>query len=646
MTSPNHILLARFGDFVVDFDSFELRKHGIRLKLQHQPFQVLSLLLQHAGQSVTREQLCKELWAGSTFVDFDAGLNAAIRRLRDVLCDSADQPRYIETLPRLGYRFIAPVEVLATSAPPLDATVYVADEIKTDEPASGVAIPRELIASSRTNWWIRSLLPACVLVATLGLGAFTIRSTVHARRPADSRIFSIAVLPLQNLSDDPSQDYFAAGMTDALITNLAQSNSLRVISSTSSMRYKDPHKRLPEIARELNVRLILEGSVIRSGNHVRVSAQLVDAEKDQHLWARQYDRELQDVLQLQSELASAVSLEVTGKLTSLERIRSTTTRVVNPQAYEAYLKGEYFLDKWSQKGFEQAKEYFQQSIDLDPSFADAYAGLAEYYGVIAFNGIMPPRPAWLKSEDLLSKALQMDNTSSKAHSLLGMIKLQFRCDRAAAEKELNQALALNPGDMRALDYHSYYLLELGRMDEAIAEKKRILEHDPLRVITNAELGLYLVQAQRIDEAIVQFKKTLELDPNYAAAHMRLGSAYADKHQYEEAVSEIQKAISLDRKPARLAHLGELYALLGKRPQALETIAELKQMSKQQYVPACTIALVYARLGDRAAALDWVKKTKAEDDADLSDPGFDSLRSDPQFKLLEARFKSSPSCPAF
>lgn len=411
------------------------------------------------------------------------------------------------------------------------------------------------------------------------------------------------------------------------------------------MRYRDPHKALPEIGRELNVGLILEGSVIRLGNHVRVSAQLVDAATDRHLWARQYDRDLQDVLQLQSELASAVAMEVTGKLTSLAG-QSTTTRKVNPQAYEAYLKGEYFLDKWSNEGFGKAKEYFEQSIDFDPGFADAYAGLAEYYGVVAFMGVVPPREAWLKSEELLSKVLEMDHTSSKAHALLGMIKLQFRCDPAAAEKELNQAIALNPGDMRALDYHSYYLLELGHTDQAITEKKRILEHDPLRVITNAELGLYLIHAGRTDEAIAQLKKTLELDPDYAAAHMRLGLAYADKQRYEDAVSEVQKAISLDRKPDRLAKLAELYALWGQTQKALEAMAELKQMSRKQYVPPCKIALVYARLGNRSTALDWLKKTRADDSADLSDPGFDSLRSDPQFKMLEAQFKPKPSCPKF
>jgi tetratricopeptide (TPR) repeat protein len=240
----------------------------------------------------------------------------------------------------------------------------------------------------------------------------------------------------------------------------------------------------------------------------------------------------------------------------------------------------------------------------------------------------------------------MDNTSSKAHSQFGMLKLYFRCDRASAENELNRALELNPGDMRALDYHSYYLLEIGRTDEAIAEKRKVLEHDPLRVITNAELGLYLLLAGRTDEAIAQLQKALELDPNYAAAHARLGSAYAEKKQYSEAVIESQKAISLDNTPARVAQLGEAYARWGKRQEALGTIDQLQQMSKQSYVPPNMIALIYARLGENKTAVDWLEKAKPEDDPKISDPGFENLRSDPRFSTLEARIRPNPSCPAF
>lgn len=644
MTSPKTLLRAKFGDFVVDFDSFELRKHGIRLKLQRQPFLVLKLLLQHAGQVVTREQLCAELWAGTTFVDFDAGLNAAIRRLRDVLCDSADQSRYIETLPRLGYRFVAPLEIVAES-PLTVQPVQVVEEVKAEVSSADTSIPIEpLPLRSR---WIRSLLPACVIIATIGLGMFALRSTVLARRPGNGGTYSIAVLPLQNLSGDPAEDYFADGITDALITDLAQSNALRVISSTSSMRYRDVHKALPEIARELNVGFILEGSVFRSGNHVRVSAQLVDAARDQHLWARQYDRDLQDVLRLQSELASSVALEVTGKLSSSEQRGSpATVPRVNPDSYEAYLKGRYFLDKWSEEGLDKAKGYFERAVELDPNFADAHVGLAEYYGTVAFKGSAPPQEAWLKAEEILAQTLPMDPRSAKLHTLLGMIKLQFRCDPVGAEKELDYALQLNPADTYALDFHSYYLLEIGRTEQAIAEKQRVLEHDPLSVRTNAELALYLLHAQRNDEAIVRLQKTLELDPTYAAAHMRLGFAYENKKQYELAEAEMQKAIALDKQPARLAGLGELYVLWGKREQALQTIAQLKRVAKQRYVPPNTIAAVYARLGDKVDALDWLKKAKPEDDMDISDPIFDSLRPDPEFKVIAARLKPKQSCPPF
>jgi len=647
MGDPNIILRARFGDFVVDFESFELRKHGIRLKLQDQPFQILKLLLQHRGQLVTRQELYAALWAQSTFVDFENGLNAAVRRLRDVLIDSADQPRYIETLPRHGYRFIAPVEVLAEApAVGVKSLRAMPEEMTPDESAHGLSIPSEVLVNSETNFWGRAIVPICVLVMILGLAAFTIRSIVLARHPPNNRIYSIAVLPLQNLSGDPAQDYFADGMTDALITNLAQSGALKVISSTSSMRYKNVRKGLPEIARELNVGFVLEGSVLRSGNHVRVSAQLLDAVKDQHVWAQQYDRDVQDVLRLQDELASAVTLEVTGKLTSSDQINSRrTARKVNPDAYEAYLKGEYFLYKWSQDGFDKSKDYFQRAIDLDPSYADAYAGLAEYYATMAFTASNPPREAWLKTEEILAKTLAIDSSSVKAHTGLGMIKLH-RCDRDGAEKELDYALHLNPGDMSALDYHSYYLLKIGRTDEAIAEKRRVLEHDPLSVITNAELPLYLMQGGRTDEAIGLLQKALELDPNYAEAHMRLGIAYMNKKQYESAALEMQKAIALDRNPVRLTNLGELYALWRKRKQALQTIAQLQGLSKQHYVAPNMIAIVYARLGDNAAAFQWLKNARPDDAPKITNPGFDSLRSEPQFKTLEARLKPDPACPAF
>jgi TolB-like protein/DNA-binding winged helix-turn-helix (wHTH) protein/thioredoxin-like negative regulator of GroEL len=644
MAVPTTYSRAKFGDYVADFEAFELRKHGTRLKLQDQPFQILKMLVERPGQLVTREELCTRLWPDSTFVDFDAGLNAAVRRLRDALCDSADEARYIQTVPRHGYRFIAPLEILA--APPVPALTVVPEPIgeRGELEREARLESRELRVFRTERLWMRPLVLASVLLMAVALAAIMLRPKVRASSGADSN-FSLAVLPLQNLSGDPAQDYFADGMTDALITNLAQSSSLKVISSTSSIRYKNSHKGLPDIGRELRVGLILEGSVARSGNHVRVSTQLVDATTDRHLWARQYDRDLHDVLQLQNEIASAVALEVTGKLNSLTEIPSST-RQVNPQAYEAYLKGKYFLDKWSHDGFAKAKEYFEESIGMDPNFADAYAGLAEYYATMAFMALAQPRDAWLKAEELLAKTLAMDARSVKAHTLLGIIKLQFRCDPVEAKKELEYALRLNPGDMSALDFHSYYLLEVGQKDQALAEKQRVLEHDPLSVRTNAEMALYLMDAGRIDEAISRLQKALELDPHYAAAHMRLGFAYTSKREYDRAVEEIKTAIALDNKPMRVARLGGVYALAGRTQEALETIAQLRAMSNEQYVSPNMIAFVYAQLGNKAAALKWLKKAKPDDEPQITDAAFESLRSEPEFKTVSVRLSPAASCPAF
>jgi TolB-like protein/Flp pilus assembly protein TadD len=513
------------------------------------------------------------------------------------------------------------------------------------------ALRDQLVVGAKRRKMLPMLALTALFLAALLAGSLRLQRVqgwILGRAYAPHQMKSIAVLPLENLSGgDSAQDYFADGMTDALITNLSRIGALRVISRTSSMHYKGTHKSLPEIAQELNVDAVVEGSVAKAGSHVRINAQLVDARRDQHLWARQYDRELQDILQLQNDLASAIALEVAGKLTPNEQSRLTAkSRQVNPQAYEAFLKGEYFLDKWTAEGFGKAKDYFEQSIDLDPTYADGYAGLGEYWGLVAFTGVVPPREAWLKSEDLLGKALELDDSSSKAHTLLGMLKLQFRCDPTAAGKELNHALDLNPGDMRALDYHSYYLLEIGRTEEAIAEKRRVLEHDPLALITNADLGLYLLKARRTDESIVQLEKTLELDPNYAATHGRLGLAYAEKQQYSQAVTKLQKAVSLDKTPARVATLGEVYARWGKRREALDTIRQLQQMSKQSYVPPSAIAMIYARLGENKAALEWLARAKPEDGPKISEPAFEFLRSDPRFKVLEARLRPDQSCPAF
>lgn len=631
----------RFGHFEVDLRSRELRKHGTKIRLQDQPFQVLAILLERPGDLITRDELRSRLWPQDTFVDFDVGLNTAIKKLRDALNEKAGVPRYIETLPRRGYRFIFPVENDVPSAPPpvLEAGPQIPpiERAPVQQSAEGKGLVPKLRASA--------FVFVGVVAVMLGLDAGGLRQRlIYWSGPP--RIRSVAVLPLENLTGDPAQEYFSDGMTDALITDLAKIQMLRVISRTSVMRYKETHKPLAEVARDLNVDGVVEGSVSRSGNRVRITAQLIQVANERHLWAESYESDLKDVLGLQDEVARAIAGQVQAKISSQGRPQPTVAGRVNPLAYEAYLKGRFFLNQWSETGFRQAQQYFQQSIDLDPGYALAYVGLAETYGAMTITGRSPSNEGSLKAENFAKKALEIDDALAEAHTVLGLIKLQSRCDRSGAEKEMNRAMALNPQNMLALDYHSYYLLEIGRTDEAIAEKKRVLEHDPLAVITNAELGLYFLLAGRNDEAVEQLKQTLELDPNYAPAHSRLGLAYANKQQYDQAVVALKKAIALEWAPGRVGELGDIYARWDKRREAQKVIDELKQMSKHRYVSAMLIARIYARLGETNQALQWLGKAEPGGDPIIADPGFDNLRSDARFIALEPRLKPNASCPAF
>ena len=647
----SHGRRVSFGAYVADFHSGELFKHGIRIKVQDQPFQILAALLEFPGQLVTREQLHKKLWSDDTFVDFDAGLNAAIRKLRDTLSESAEEPRYIETLPRHGYRFIASVEAIPDPQPfisPHKRVETLMAKAETSPTPDGIGELPERVGPGvwqlgRSGLWMALVLILGVLIA--GMVITSRRSQFFSAR-ASTEIQSIAVLPLQDLSGDSSQEYFAEGMTDALITDLAQIKSLRVISRRSSMQFKGTKKTSSEIGRELAVDAFVEGTVLRSGNRVRINVQLIRADNDRHLWAQSYDRSVSDVVALQAEVATRVATEIKASLTPQEKALLTKENTVSPDAYEDYLKGAFFFGKETDEGFAKASEYYQKAVDLDPGFAPAYIGLAETYGFMAYSRRADPVEAWNKSEAFLAKALELDPNSSLAHTLMGMVKFQYRCDRAGAEKELQRALDLNPGDMKAVDYRSYYLLGTGRVDEAIAAKKKVLERDPVSVVTGAELGMYFVDAGRYDDAIQQLQKTLELDPSFPPALTRLAYAYAEQQKYEQAAIFLKKAIALDKSPGKLGTLGDVYARWGKTQEALEVVEQLKEMSKKRYVSPEFMARIYARLGEKEKALAYLAKATKVDSPPLDDRVFDTLRSDPRFKNLEARLKPQADCGLF
>jgi TolB-like protein/Tfp pilus assembly protein PilF len=576
--------VVRFGSFEADFRAGELRKHGVKLKLAGQPLEVLAMLLERPGQLVTREELRASLWPTDTFVDFDHGLNAAVNKLRDALSDSAEKPKYVETLPRRGYRFISAV---------------------------GLHDSQNLLGEL-----------------------------------SSPKIQSLVVLPLENLSKDPEQEYFADGMTDQLITNLAQISALKVVSRTSAMRYKGTKKSLPEIARELHVDAVVEGAVMWVGGRVRISAQLIEAPTDHHLWAASYERDLCDVLSMQEEVTRAIANEIRVKLSAQEQEQLANRHPINPEAYRLYLKGRYYWYKLTPEGLQKAIEYFQQALEKDPAYALAYAGLADTYNTLAFFTVLPPREVMPKAKAAAVKALGIDDNLAEAHVSLGWAGFTYDLDWPAAGKHFERAVVLNPAYPVAHSFYSLYLGALGRSEEGLTEAKRALDLDPVSPAILHYVVVQLYLARRFDEAIEQCRKTLELDPSFAPAPGVLGHVYAAKGMYREALAEYEKYATLSGgSPGSTAFVGYAHARLGQRSQASRVLDQLGAASKQRYVPALSFAMVYLGLGDKEQAFLWLEKAYDERTNSLAylnvQATWDPLRSDPRFADLVRRIGLPP-----
>ena len=462
-----------------------------------------------------------------------------------------------------------------------------------------------------------------------------------------NRIQSLAVLPLENLSRDPDQEYFADGMTEALTTDLAHISALRVISRTSVMHYKGTNKTVPEIARELHVDAVVQGSVMKAGNRVRITAQLIEAPTDQHLWADSYERDLGDILALQGEVSRTIARQIQVTLTPQEETRLAAARPVNPEAYEAYLKGRYYLSKRTGPDYLKAMEYFQQAADQDPSYAPAYAGLAESYNFYAAYGLLSPQEAYPKARAAAIRSLELDGTLAEARVSLAFIKMVADWDWAGAEVEYRRALELAPGSAQAHYFHAYtYLTPKGQFEEAIAELKRALELDPLSLIINTNLGETLRHARRYDEAIVQLRKTLELDSRFGPAHDKLGRTYEQKGMFREAIAEFRMAMDYDPKNNQpLANLGHAYALSGQKAEARKVLAELQERSKKGFVSPGDLATVYVALGEKERAIALLEKAYEVHAFPVVfiniDRRFDSLRSEPRFQQLVRRIGLRP-----
>ena len=627
MTSPTPPgQTVRFGVFELDLHSGELRKRGVNLPLQGLPIQVLTILLENPGQMVTRDELRTRLWPADTFVDFDHSLHNAIARLREALGETASSPRFVETLPRKGYRFIGSPELPAVTP-------------KKDESA---------VARRRLSR--RALVPAglsllAVLTVLVGLNMGGLRSRLFGT-PVSAAIHvdSIAVLPLKNLSDDREQDYFADGMTEALITDLGKVSALRVISRTSVMRYKNTNKALPEIARDLQVDALVEGTVARAGDRLRITANLVQAAPEKHLWGDTYERSLSDVIALQNEVARNITQQIQVQLTPEEHVRLSTSHAVDPEAYKLYIKGRYFWVKRNRESFDRAMSYFQQAIDRDPNYAAPYSGLADCYVLFGSSfdvGGQAPNEVQPKAKATALKALELDNSLADAHNSIAYVKLTYNWDWPGAEAEFKRSLALNPGYAHGHHWYAHLLLSSGRTEEALAESNRALELDPVSPIINLHLGWHYLYTKQYDRAIEQLAKTLELDPDYALAHWYLGLAYEQKKMYPDALREMGRAKDLlPKNLAVLCDIAHVYAVSGDASSARRTIALLKEESKRRYVNQYELALTYIGLGQNDQAYSSLEQGFGEHSDMLVylkvDPRLDTIRSEPRFRDLMHR----------
>jgi len=636
----------RFGLFEVDSRTGELRKQGRQLKLRGRPFDILLLLLARGGDVITREELRQQLWQADTFVDFDHGLNSAINRLRDALGDSAENPRFIETLPKRGYRFIAPIEVppanvpVAVQAPAAAVTELVqATPVlpETTDPAPPTR--RQLSVPSR----VVLLLATGALAVAVVVAALYLR--VGRQSPAGSPRTTLAVLPFQNLSNDAEQEFFSDGFTEEMIAELGtlDPGHLGVIARTTTMLYKNARKDVGQIRKDLGVDYVLEGSIRRAGSRMRITAQLIQTTDMTHLWAESYDRDVSDVLAIQREVAMKIAHSLTLALQRPRAERGSTA--ASFPAYEMCLRGKFFREQATEEGARKAIEYFLRAIAIDPSYAPAHSGLEDSYRLLGAPGWEVEQPADLlrKAKAGAERALQLDPESSEAHAVLSMVKLDYEWDLPGSEREVLEAIRLNPSSVQAHQYYSSTLTTMGRMEEATNEAHRAMELDPLSAIAGATLGIRYWYDGRLDEAVAEFNKTLEANPEFGVAHWGLAQCYRQKGDTVRELNELRRAVTLSGNSAYMrAHLAYGLATSGDREHALAIQRELEIEGRERYASPYHFALIAAGLGDREAMMRALERVYADRSGWMVflpvEPEFDAVRQLPAFQQLLTRVK--------
>jgi TolB-like protein/DNA-binding winged helix-turn-helix (wHTH) protein len=633
---PAHTV--RFGPFELDLRTAELRNNGTTTKLAEQPFQILAELVEHPGEVVTRDELRQRLWHSDTFVDFEHGLNAAIKRLREVLGDSADSPRYIETVPRRGYRLVVPVEKAATVLG------------QSEQAPSAAVTPAGSKKPARWRKW--SAIAACVVIALAGLGTWYLRSGIAARP-----IESLAVLPVKNFSGDPSQEFFADGMTDALVAGLSQIKAVKVISRTSVMHYKGTNETLPQIAKELNVDGIVEVSITRSGDRLRLTAQLIDARQDRHLWANNYERNMTDVLALQSDLVQAIAAEIKVQITPQESARLRTARRVDPEVYDATLKGKAIVEyATSEEQFRQAIELFQKATDRDPTYAPAWAGLGEALWYLAAGGseIVAPADVRDRATAAAERALELDENLPEAHKARAVIAFDGDWDIEKAQQHFERALELRPGYASAHNLYGQTLtIPLARVTEARWHLDRARELDPLSPWNDFNLLYWWLYQGRPDRELEEGQRLSLQQKRTLLLHAVNGGALLELGQPDRAIAELEAELKVDfpdRSVPVLGSLGLAYGLVGRRVDALKILRELEQASKRRYISPYYIAIVCSGLGQMDKAFRLLEQALAVRSTYLVigcapvDPCLALFRRDPRWKSFIKRFRQQVRLP--
>lgn len=628
--------VLRFGVFEANIVARELRKHGTRVRLRGQPFCILSILLERPGEVVTRDEMREKLWAADTFVDFEHSLNSAIKKLRAALGDSPDNPRYIETIPRVGYRFVAPVQKVPVPGGPAPAV-------------SSSSTGSETQAAPRVPHWAGKRLVAggLALVALGAVATYAWRRT-HPRPELAGEKVALAVLPFSNLTGDPSQEYFSDGLTEEMIAQLGQMDPdrMRVIARTSVMHYKGSSEPLPQIGSELGVQYVLEGSVRRDSARVRITAQLVRLKDQTPVWSHEYDRELAGLLTLQHEIAQEVADEM--QVTLGEKPKRASSSVAKPApssgsyaAYDLYLQGRYFWNKRTEEGFRRAADYFQQAIERDPNYARAYAGLADTDGLMSTWFMGPQNELMPKGRAAALKALQLDETLAEAHTSLALIAENYDYDWQTAEKEFKRAIELDPGYATAHQWYAEYLSWQGRFDEALAESEKARQLDPLSIIIAADHAVILYYARQYDRALAQSLAVLNMDQSAPRATSTVIYSYVQLHQFAEAQEFIEQheAAAIDRQWRPVEEV-VVYGYWGRVAEAQEMLTRMEQFAwtPEQRLPA--LLQVYSAMGQTDQTIALLQQAVVNHSNAITsikvDPLYDAFRSDPRFQEVLRR----------